>query len=264
MWVCVLGLWFRLRPAVPGWGVGVCVCLCVRSACTPRILAWVFGVGVCAWARVSAAPRHSWLGSWGVSVVVRPPPVPSHFWLGFVVCWLGVAWHLFPCGGSLLVVRPVRVCGTRWPLLLGGSPCALAVAGGKPLRPALWPRVGALSVLWSAFATPWCLSPPRGLVLLDLLGACAGHEEAGQEPSSLCLPLAAAEAGRHNGEQEPSGQGHGTHNTPSGHTGEQESSGQGHRTCNIRHRGCAPVNRSQVAKDTIHTANGACKPVNRI
>ena len=62
VWVCVLGLGFRLRPATPGWGDGVCVCLCVRSACTPPLLAGVFGVAVCAWAQVWAAPRHSWLG----------------------------------------------------------------------------------------------------------------------------------------------------------------------------------------------------------
>ena len=70
VWVCVLGLGFRLRPATPGWGVGVCVCLCARSACTPPLLAGVCGVGVCARARVSAAPRLSWLGCSGVCVFV--------------------------------------------------------------------------------------------------------------------------------------------------------------------------------------------------
>ena len=67
VWV-VFGLGFPLHPATPGWGDGVGVCLCARSACTPPLLAWVCGVGVCAWARVSAAPRHSWLGCWGVCV----------------------------------------------------------------------------------------------------------------------------------------------------------------------------------------------------
>ena len=66
VWVCVFGLGSRLRPATPGWGVGVCVCLCARFACTPPLLAGVCGVGVCAWARVSAPPRHSWLGCCGV------------------------------------------------------------------------------------------------------------------------------------------------------------------------------------------------------
>ena len=70
LWVCVLGLGFRLRPATPGWGVAVCVCLCAHSACTPPLLAGVCAVGVCAWARVLAAPRHSWLGCWDVCLFV--------------------------------------------------------------------------------------------------------------------------------------------------------------------------------------------------
>ena len=67
----VLGVGLQPRPASPGWGVGACVCFCARPACTPLLLAGVCGVDVCAWARVSAVPRHSWLGRWGVSVFVR-------------------------------------------------------------------------------------------------------------------------------------------------------------------------------------------------
>ena len=70
VWLCVLGLGFRLRPATLGWGVGVRVRLCARSACTPPLLAGMCGVGVCVWALFSAAPRHSWLGGWGVCVSV--------------------------------------------------------------------------------------------------------------------------------------------------------------------------------------------------
>ena len=62
VWVCVPGSGSRLRPATPGWGVGVCVCLWARPACTPPLLAGMCGVGVSAWDRVSAAPRHSLLG----------------------------------------------------------------------------------------------------------------------------------------------------------------------------------------------------------
>ena len=70
VWGWVLGLGFRLRPATPGWGVGLCVCLCARSACTPPLLGGVCGVGMCVWARISAAPRNTWPGSWGVCVFV--------------------------------------------------------------------------------------------------------------------------------------------------------------------------------------------------
>ena len=70
VWVCVLGLGFQLRPATPGRGVWVCVCLCALSACTPALLAGLWDVGVCAWAWVSAAPRHSWPGCWGVCVLL--------------------------------------------------------------------------------------------------------------------------------------------------------------------------------------------------
>ena len=70
VWVCVLGRGLGLRPANPGSGVGVCVCWCARSACTPRILLGVRGMGVFAGARVSAALCHPWLGRWGVCVFV--------------------------------------------------------------------------------------------------------------------------------------------------------------------------------------------------
>ena len=46
--VCAVGLGLWLRFATPGWGVGGCLCLWARSACTPPLLAGVCGVGVCA------------------------------------------------------------------------------------------------------------------------------------------------------------------------------------------------------------------------
>ena len=45
--VCVFGLKFWLRPAIPGSGVVVCVCWCACSSCTPPLLAGVCGVCVC-------------------------------------------------------------------------------------------------------------------------------------------------------------------------------------------------------------------------
>ena len=73
----------------PGWGVGLCVFLCARSACTPPLLARLCGVGVRAWARLSATPRHSWLGCWGVCVFVcalRLYPATPGWGVGVCVC----------------------------------------------------------------------------------------------------------------------------------------------------------------------------------
>ena len=69
----------------------------------------------------------------------------------------GVTWHLFLCPGWVCVVRALRVCGTRWPLLLGTCPCALVVAGGLPLWRASWPRV-----LRRASSGPVALGAPVG------------------------------------------------------------------------------------------------------
>ena len=45
VWVCVLGLGFRLRPAIPGRGVGLCVC--VRAPPVPRQSSLGCAVWVC-------------------------------------------------------------------------------------------------------------------------------------------------------------------------------------------------------------------------
>ena len=90
--------------------------------------------------------------------------------------------------GGRCCYAPVRV---RWLLpaaCLSGVPRA-------PARCAAPRLVRSLSVLWSAFPTPWSLSPPLGLVPPALLGGCAVHAEAGRQPGSLCLPPAPAEAG---------------------------------------------------------------------
>ena len=121
--VCVFVCALRLYPATPSWGVWCgCVCLGSGLGCAQPLLAGVSGC---------------------VCVGVRAPLVPRHSWLGFVVRGFGVAWHLFLCRASSRVVRAARVCGTRWPLLLGTCPCALVVAGGVPLWHAWLPRFGA-------------------------------------------------------------------------------------------------------------------------
>ena len=107
--MCVFGLGFRLRPASPGWGVGLCVCSCARSACTQPLLARVRSVGVCVWARVSAAPRHSWLGWWAACDRVRAPLAPSHSWHRCAV-WVSVFGLWF----RLRPATPGWVLGCGW------------------------------------------------------------------------------------------------------------------------------------------------------
>ena len=129
-WVWVLlGLGFWLRPAAPGWGVGVCVCelrlwpatpgWAVRCGCVclgscfgsaSPLLAGVLG-SVCASVRAPLVPCHSRLGcgvwvcvlglgfglrpqllAWvlgSVYVCVRAPLVPRQSWLGCTV-WVCV------------------------------------------------------------------------------------------------------------------------------------------------------------------------------
>ena len=195
VWVCLLGLGFRLRPATPGWGVGVCVCLCACSACTPPLLAGVCGVGVCAWTRVSAAPRHSWLGCWGVCVFVCAlslyPATPG--WglrrgcVGWVLpgtcspaavpCVL-CALPGFAAPGGRCRLAPVRV-PRIWPAAcLSGVPCGSAlarrassgpVALGAPVGfpdavvPFPIPRGLRPQIYWAAARGRWRLAENRAL-----------------------------------------------------------------------------------------------------
>ena len=173
VWVCVLGLGFWLRPATPGWGVRVCVCLCAQSACTPPLLVGVCGVGVCAWARVSAAPRHFWLGCWGVCVFVCAlrlyPATPG--WGLWCVGWL------LPGTCSCAVV-PCVLCALPGFAAPAGRFCLAVVRvpwlwpaaclSGVPCGPALVRRASSGSV---------ALRAPVGftdaVVPFPITGACA-------------------------------------------------------------------------------------------
>ena len=98
------------------------VWLRARSACPPPFLVPVCGVGVRAGVWVSAAPRLSLGGCWGVCVLVRPSRVV------FCTFWFGVL-----CGGACLCARPA--CS---PPFLAGVRCVGVRAGpGSWLCPAL-------------------------------------------------------------------------------------------------------------------------------
>ena len=160
----------------PGGGAP---CLCVGPAglgALPRPNARPWGV--------RAGPATHWL--WGRCVCVgdrlslAPSDVPR-----FVVCFVRfpglrhlvavVAWHLSSCRGCCRgLASPACLVAPRW--------CAAT----RPIR--------LISVLRSAFPSPWCLLPAWGLSPPALLGGCAGHVEAGRDRVSLCLPLAPAEA----------------------------------------------------------------------
>ena len=141
VWVRVLGLGFWLQPATPGWGVGVCVCMCARFVCTPPLRAVVRGLGVCAWARVSAAPCHSWLACWGVCVLgARSACAPPHL---ARVCGVGVCvWarvvaaprhSWLGCWGVRVCLRAPLVPRHTWP---GCAVWACVFGLGLSLRPA--------------------------------------------------------------------------------------------------------------------------------
>ena len=168
MLVCVL----RLSPATPGWGVRCgcgclcsdfrcapshlagllgCACWCARSPCTSPLLAWVCNVGVCAWTPVLAAPRHSWLGCWGVCVLVSAvrlyPATPGSGVRRGCVC-LGSG---FSCAPPLLAGVLGCVCA---------DVCAPPVPRHSWLGCALWVCVLGPR-FWLRPATPrwglWCV-----------------------------------------------------------------------------------------------------------
>ena len=140
----------------------------------PLVVLWGVGPG--------SATHWLWLPCAGVGarLSLAPSPVPR-----FVVRCVRfpclphqvavVAWHLSSCRG----------CGRRC-ASLGCLVVPRWRAAPRPVR--------SLSVLRSAFPSPWCLPPRRRLSAPALLGGFTGHVEAGREPGSLCLPLAPAEA----------------------------------------------------------------------
>ena len=177
--------WWWAVPATPGWGPPAAV-VCVL--CLAGLGRFVFllclapsGLGL----PLSLSLLLPFLVGWGLWCVGWL--LPGTCSCAVVRCVLCVLSGFVAPGGRRCLA-PVRV-PWLWPAAcLSGVPCGPAwCAAPRPVR--------SLSVLRSAFPTPWCLSPPRELAPPALLGGCAGHAEAGREPGSLCLPLAPAEAG---------------------------------------------------------------------
>ena len=163
--------WWWAVPATPGWGpLAAVVCVfCLAGSGGPASRARCGAPHLFPWPLCLSAllgPLRAGVAPLSFAAVAVPR------WLGFVVCGLAVAWHLFVCRGSLRVVRALRVCGTRWPSLLGTCPCALVVAGGVPLWRASWPRV-----VRRASSGPVALGAPVGfpdvVVPFPTPGACA-------------------------------------------------------------------------------------------
>ena len=122
---------FGCAPLLLGELLG-CVCLCARPAWSPVPPGWGCGAGVCGGAWVAAAPRHSWLGCWGVCVFACAPRLypasPGWDVLCGRVCWARLSAAPRPswlaCWGVRVVVRAPRLPRPCW-----GAPCGTAVCG---------------------------------------------------------------------------------------------------------------------------------------
>ena len=219
VWVCVIGLGFRLRPATPGWGVGLCVCsactqpllatgarcgcVCLGSGfgCAPPLLAGVLGcvraplapshswprvrgVGVCVWAPASAAPRHSWLGCWAVCMLRLHPATPG-LRCAVWVCVFALGFRLRPATPGWGV--GLCVCSACTQPLLARCAVWVCVFGlGFRLRPAT-PGWGVGLCACSACTQPLLATGARcGCVCLGSGFGCAPPLLAGVFPLCVC------------------------------------------------------------------------------
>ena len=131
-----------------------------RSACTLPCPVPVCGVGVRAGVWVSAAPRLSLGGCWGVCVLVRPCRVVS------CTSWLGVL-----CGGACLCARPA--CS---PPFLAGVCCVGVCAGpGSRLCPALLGWVVGVCFFFFLRFLLWLCGVGRWLSLSRALWSLSPH-----------------------------------------------------------------------------------------
>ena len=171
------------------------MCLGVARSASSPIAAQALGSSLTPHLRI-------WFGR--VTCMALAASVPRLWTLGFLLALVFGSWfrgnRANPSWGLACV------CFCRGALWVGGCLAAVLVPwlwpaaclSGVPRGPAWCAAsrpVRSLSVLWSAFPSPWWLPPSWGLPPPDLLGGCAGEVEAGQELDSRCLPMAPAEAG---------------------------------------------------------------------
>ena len=152
------GLGFRLRPASPWGGVGVCVCSCARPAWSPAPPGWGCCAGVRVCARAPLVPRLSWLGCGVWACVLGPglgcaPPFLVGL-LGCVFCgfyFLGVPWFGFV----------VSVAGRPCPVPCGPCP-PIPFLSGWAAGFFFFSSSVCVCMLWCPFSR-WAAVP--GLVL---------------------------------------------------------------------------------------------------
>ena len=131
------------------------VCLCVRSACTPPLLAGVCGVGVCSWNPEFGCAPPLLAGLLGCVCRCAPsgciPPFLAavcDVWVGCCLAPVPVSWFVAGCAccpGGRCLLAPVRVpwlwpaaclCGVpRGPVLVrraSSGPVALGAPVGFP------------------------------------------------------------------------------------------------------------------------------------
>ena len=173
VWMCVFWCRSRLRPAIPGWGVGVGVFLWSLSASTPPVLArcavWVcvrgFGlrlrpvisgrpVGVCVFVCALLLSRNSWLG--------------RAVW----VCVLGFGFQLHPAIPSLVVGVGVFL----WSLSASTLPVLSGVCG---VGVCAWVRVSAAARkswlgCWGVCVCLWARSACMPPFLAGVVGLWVG------------------------------------------------------------------------------------------
>ena len=163
LWCSWLGLGFGLLTGL--------VWLRAGSACPLPFPAPVCGVGVRAAVWVSAAPRLSLGGCWGVCVLVRPSRVVScNSWLGLL------------CGGACLCPRPA--CSP--PFLAGVRCVGVRARPGSRLCPALLGWVVGVCFLRFFLGVSWLMKLKCPRIFAVSLSLELGKAASDLKPCTQC------------------------------------------------------------------------------